>query len=66
MQCKDRLSSLPADTLQDIIHKILSITGNEDKKDKFNKYIMSTNSCRRSCLTEGVIELRDEAMRRWY
>ena len=44
--------------------EILSITGNEDKKEKFNEYISSTNSYRRSCLTEGVMELRDEAMRR--
>ena len=64
MQCKDRLSFLSADTLQGTAHEILSISGNEDKKDKFNEYIVSTTSHRRSYLSEGVIELKDEATRR--
>jgi len=63
LQCKDRLSSLSADTLQGIIYKILSIAGNEDKKNKLNESIISNNSYKRSHLIEGVIELRDEPTR---
>ena len=64
LQCKDILSSLSADTLQGIIYEILSITGNKDRKDWFNEYVMSSTLCRRSRLSEGVIELRDKAIKR--
>jgi hypothetical protein len=66
MQCKDRLSSLSIDILQGIMSEIFSIVGNINKKDRFNEHISSNNSCKRSCLIEGAIELKDEAMRRQY
>ena len=66
LQCKYRLFSLLIETLQGIMHRILSITSNLDKNNKFNKHIISKNSYKRSYLTESVIELRDKAIRRRY
>ena len=52
------------DILWGIMHKILSIVGNVDKEDRFNKYIKSNNSYKRSYLVEGMMKLRDKAIRR--
>ena len=38
--------------------------GNTDKKDRFNEFIKSNNSYKRSHLTKGMMKLRDKAIRK--
>ena len=59
LQCKDRLSSLFADTLKGIMYEILYIAGDKDRKERFNEHVISFILHGRSYLSKGVIELRD-------